>query len=319
MTNARMLAPHMTDANCEDLLAAARHRSKRDVEEIRRSPEATAGRPQRGAEAAVAAHRAEAARRASRFSSACQHVTRSVRTAPDVSRSAGVPRPVVAPLAPERYKIQFTASREVHDKLRTRRTCSATSSQRGCRDGVRSCAVRSDRSAGEAEVRRHLTPAPAARRRARIPAHPGRREARGLAPRRRTLRVRGARGRCAERGFLEFHHVVPFAAGGAADAGTSSCAAAHTICMRRSCSSANLSMCESIRTNSTSGALPGTSTGSGRCHRFTTATAFRLKPEATHAGSGSPLPRVAAGPPPRGLARWGAQIETRRAWSDNSG
>ena len=28
----------------------------------------------------------------------------------------------------------------------------------------------------------------------------------------------GARGRCAERGFLEFHHVVPFAAGGAADA-----------------------------------------------------------------------------------------------------
>ena len=29
----------------------------------------------------------------------------------------------------------------------------------------------------------------------------------------------GARGRCTERGFLEFHHVVPFAAGGAPDAG----------------------------------------------------------------------------------------------------
>jgi len=28
----------------------------------------------------------------------------------------------------------------------------------------------------------------------------------------------GARGRCTERGFLEFHHVVPFAAGGTADA-----------------------------------------------------------------------------------------------------
>ena len=27
----------------------------------------------------------------------------------------------------------------------------------------------------------------------------------------------GSRGRCAERGFLEFHHVVPFAAGGVAD------------------------------------------------------------------------------------------------------
>ena len=34
VTNARMLAPHMTEANCEELLAAARHRSKREVEEI---------------------------------------------------------------------------------------------------------------------------------------------------------------------------------------------------------------------------------------------------------------------------------------------
>ena len=34
VTNARMLAPHMTDANCEALLDAARHRSKRDVEEL---------------------------------------------------------------------------------------------------------------------------------------------------------------------------------------------------------------------------------------------------------------------------------------------
>ena len=28
----------------------------------------------------------------------------------------------------------------------------------------------------------------------------------------------GTRGRCTERGFLEFHHVIPFAAGGVADA-----------------------------------------------------------------------------------------------------
>jgi 5-methylcytosine-specific restriction endonuclease McrA len=28
----------------------------------------------------------------------------------------------------------------------------------------------------------------------------------------------GSRGRCSERGFLEFHHLVPFAAGGAPDA-----------------------------------------------------------------------------------------------------
>lgn len=34
VTNARMLAPHMNEANCDELLAAARHRSKREVEEI---------------------------------------------------------------------------------------------------------------------------------------------------------------------------------------------------------------------------------------------------------------------------------------------
>ena len=34
VTNARLLAPHMTEANCHELLAAARHRSKREVEAI---------------------------------------------------------------------------------------------------------------------------------------------------------------------------------------------------------------------------------------------------------------------------------------------
>ena len=34
LTNARMLAPHMTEANWQELLAAARHKSKREVEEI---------------------------------------------------------------------------------------------------------------------------------------------------------------------------------------------------------------------------------------------------------------------------------------------
>jgi hypothetical protein len=34
VTNARLLAPHLTEANCEQLLASARHRSKCEVEEI---------------------------------------------------------------------------------------------------------------------------------------------------------------------------------------------------------------------------------------------------------------------------------------------
>ena len=38
----------------------------------------------------------------------------------------------------------------------------------------------------------------------------------GMTPRRRAVRVVGTHGRCTERGFLEFHHVVPFADGGEA-------------------------------------------------------------------------------------------------------
>jgi 5-methylcytosine-specific restriction endonuclease McrA len=46
----------------------------------------------------------------------------------------------------------------------------------------------------------------------------------------------GARGRCTERGFLEFHHVVPFAAGGSAVANNIQLRCS-TISMRRICSS----------------------------------------------------------------------------------
>lgn len=45
---------------------------------------------------------------------------------------------------------------------------------------------------------------------------------------RRTDSLDGTNGRCPARGFLEFHHVVPFADGGAADAAISRCAAART-------------------------------------------------------------------------------------------
>ena len=44
VTNARMLAPHMTEKTVDELLAAARHRSKREVEEIVARLKATARR-----------------------------------------------------------------------------------------------------------------------------------------------------------------------------------------------------------------------------------------------------------------------------------
>jgi len=128
-------------------------------------------------------------------------------------------RPLVAPLAPERYKIQFTASRETHDKLRYAQNLLRHIVPTGDVGAVfdralsalidqlekQKCAATSHlrESRGGAPGSRHI---PAAVRREVWRRDEGR------------CAFVGARGRCAERGFLEFHHVVPFAAGGAADA-----------------------------------------------------------------------------------------------------
>src|SRR5687767_5590030 len=104
VTNARMLAPHMTEANCEELLAAARHRSKREMEEIvaRLRPQADVRstvwrlpsppigqKPLPAPPAASVCHRAI-------------DDTAGLKT-PAVATQVST-RPLIAPLAPERYK-----------------------------------------------------------------------------------------------------------------------------------------------------------------------------------------------------------------------
>ena len=214
VTNARMLAPHMNEANCQDLLTAARHRSKREVEEVvarlrpkpdvrsavRRLPTRVIQEPLPPPEI-----NADSSSRTSR--------------GPIPQPAGGSPlpaRPIVAPLAPERYKIQFTATKEMHEKLRYAqdllrhvvpngdlavvfdRALSALIAQLE----KQKCATRSrprEPRAGAAGSR-HI---PAAVRRKVWRRDGGR------------CAFVGARGRCRERGFLEFHHQVPFAAGGA--------------------------------------------------------------------------------------------------------
>ena len=82
-------------------------------------------------------------------------------------------------LAPERYKIQFTASVDTHDKL--------------------AAAKRPRKSSMSDSGSRHV---PAAVKREVWARDQGR------------CAFVGTKGRCAERGFLEFHHLVPFADGG---------------------------------------------------------------------------------------------------------
>jgi hypothetical protein len=131
------LAPHLTPENREDLLARAAHRSKRQIEELvaelapkpdapsvmRKLPEAP-GRPARAEVPLGAELRPDGVGPSSRL---CRD---SVESWDCGSREAGapgaiaseparpVPAPVVEPLAPARYKVQFTASAALHGKLK---------------------------------------------------------------------------------------------------------------------------------------------------------------------------------------------------------
>jgi hypothetical protein len=219
VTNARMLAPHLTERNCDELLAAGRHRSKREVEEI-----VARLRPQPDARSAV--HKLPAPRAPEKpFAPAVSVAVTNASAGDTICRNAtagvvapGSPRPVVAALAAERYKIQFTASRETRDKLRYAqdllrhvvpngdvavvfdRALSALIDQLG----KQKCAVSSRPREPRASAPGTRT-LPAAIRREVWRRDQGR------------CAFVGARGRCTERGFLEFHHVVPFAAGGTAE------------------------------------------------------------------------------------------------------
>ena len=124
----------------------------------------------------------------------------------------------IAPLAPERYRIQLTVSRETHDKFRRAQALLRHAVPSGDAAEIfdraitllveesRAPALRRDLAAARVETGRralapHSRPLCAERSGGATPA-----AARSLV----------AEGRCRETAFLEFHHVEPYAAGGAA-------------------------------------------------------------------------------------------------------
>jgi hypothetical protein len=120
MTAVSLLAPHLSEENCEELVESARHLGKRAVEElvaalhprpdvpasVRKLPAPRAAalqRPPASLELALAAAGGETANQAE----------------PDAPQPARSPKPaVVRPLAPARYQIQVTVSADTHEKLR---------------------------------------------------------------------------------------------------------------------------------------------------------------------------------------------------------
>ncbi|HEU0092707.1 MAG TPA: HNH endonuclease signature motif containing protein [Vicinamibacteria bacterium] len=227
-TTVRLLAPRLTRENHEELLAAAAGKGKQAVEELlaRRFPQPdvparvrkvptrlvtpvadvapTGGAPTAGP--AVAGGEPLAA----------AHAAASAAEPPLVLQVAAVPRAVVRPLAPERYEIRFTASAEMREKLRVAQDLLGHAIPTGDLAQVFDRALtllvadlsrrkfaatgRPRRSRGQSDESRNI-PADVKRRAVARDEH-------------RCAFVAPDGRRCDERRFLEFHHVVPYAAGG---------------------------------------------------------------------------------------------------------
>jgi len=119
----RLLSPLFTAENHRDLLAAAKHKSRREVEELiaRLRPQPDA--PSRVRKLPSATARSAAPGLMTEVEKVAEAAT--VPAADSEERSSAPPREasparpaVVVPSAPERYKVQFTASAAMREKLR---------------------------------------------------------------------------------------------------------------------------------------------------------------------------------------------------------
>lgn len=224
LTTVRLLAPHLTRANHDELLAAASGKTKRQVQELvaRRFPlpdvpASVRKLPARPAESGVEVPGAATSATAPPQSSPAAPPSPIAATSPAVSVPA-TPRPLVLPLAPDRYRITFTASQDTTRKLELVQDLLRHAVPDGDPAEIMSRALDAllddllkkkfaltgrSRPAGRNE---NGDPAyiPAEVKRAVFIRDGGR------------CAFKGTHSRCGERAFLEFHHVIPRACGGQA-------------------------------------------------------------------------------------------------------
>ena len=213
LTSVRLLAPHLTPENHRAVLERARHKSKRDIELL------VAGlHPQPDVPPVVrklttpAVPQMPAAKTIELMTSEAADAPRAMAPAKELP----VSRPAeVKPIAPERYKVQFTVDRATHDKLRRAQDLLRHAVPSGDPAVIFGRALtllvdKLERKKAAATDHPHRSrPANGASRHipSAVKRSVWRRDGGGCA-------FEGTQGRCAETGFLEYHHVVPFAAGG---------------------------------------------------------------------------------------------------------
>ncbi len=229
LTAVRLMAPHLTPANHGEALAAARHRSKQGILELIAS---LSPRPAAPTIIRRVAQPQSQGAVTPAFAAAQEHETSLATTAAAASPpwSGGheveakpppqVRAAVVTPLAPESYKLQVTLARETHEKLQRVQALARHMLPAGDVGSILDRALtlliddlerrRFARAASPRPSTGERTPSgryiPAAVRRAVWLRDEGR------------CGFVGRTGRCRETAFLEFHHLAPYAVGGAATA-----------------------------------------------------------------------------------------------------
>lgn len=208
----RLLAPHLTQENHADVLREAARKSKREVEQI-------VARLQPRPDVVPMIRKLPSARTPPPLVQSINQEQEPNAMATATAAVSPALRAEIAPLAPGRYKVQFTVGPGTHEKLRRVQDLLRHRAPNGDLAAIFDRAVTllleelertkiaaTARPRASVAARRHSRHVPAAVRRTVWKRDEGR------------CRFVGADGRCAETGRLEFHHVVPYAAGGATTA-----------------------------------------------------------------------------------------------------
>jgi len=230
LTGIALLAPHLTDANHADLLKAAVHASKREIQillavrfprpdaptVVRRLPRPTVPR-QRESQLPLAPPPAMA------HEAPGDTLPESTSTHFEPQRPVVLPtapqRPIVLPTAPQRYKIQFTAGAALHDKLREAQALLRSEIPDGdiaeiferALDGLLKDAKKKKYAATDRP--RESSPSPRSRRRSRRIPNAVKRAVFARDSGQCTY-VDGDGNRCPATSLIEFHHLDAFARGG---------------------------------------------------------------------------------------------------------
>jgi hypothetical protein len=216
LTTVCLLASHLTSDNHREVLEKARYKSKRDVEHL-----IAAMRPRPPVPSSVRKLPEPKDAKASAAPAAAVEIGAvAPASIGDVAQlhapAAPLPAPaVILPLAPERYKVQLTIGRATHDKLRTVQDLLRHVVPNGdpavIIDRALTLLLQDLERRKLAQVKRPRQSTSSQTRARHVPA-----SVRREVWKRDDGRCAfvGTHGRCCERGFLEFHHVIPFAEGG---------------------------------------------------------------------------------------------------------